>query len=847
MKLVSLELHEWRSFERCELEFPDGIIGVRGVNGAGKTTIAEAIGWALFGKLPKGLKVADLRRQGAPKGARSSVTLTFRLGETLYTVERVVSGGAKLWIGDSDEPETTMTTATNERIVQELDLTWDTFRRTVYARQKDIAALDPTATGDARKKHVERLLGLGRYRLAAEKARARAKELEQQLAGLREQAPDLPALRAELEEARAEAASTDPEVARATEVHETAVKALTHAEAAVDVERGRCERHRGLVSEAASLERALEELDGDLADKHERLAERAAAESELASLNGRDLDVGGLERSRRAWELLRTCDEERDAASRGLDDDFDADAAKARASELESVRAELEQLHELPAADLGALRERVQALHAAAATLPVGHAEEALRRVDEARDDVRGRLATLRARITEDEEHLAAVELGGADVPCPTCLRPYGEDYERIVEQHRLRLADARSEVEALVAQGRTLDEERETAAGVLNDARKAADRVERTIGASTADEARAALAIAEDEASSRDARRDELRARREVLFPAVQEDERAARVTADARLRVEQARERFAAAAAAIPTNAFDAAALRAAVDAHEEAVKVSGLRATLTARLEATSALAAEVELLEGRRKDRRDKLEDVRTEIAELALDDARLGALKSECALAKGEVVEALQAVMDAKTAAGGRDQRVRDLVERVAEGETQHALLAEREREARLHVAAGDILSAYRTAQHKRAWPRLETGAGELLAATTEGRYADVRLSDDYKLVIVDRGEQHGLERYSGGEQDLANLCLRLAIADWVSRERNVELGFVILDEVFGSQDEERRQRLMAAVKSLGNRFHQLLVVTHVPDIAELCEHQLQVHLDEPGRSSAAFV
>ena len=46
--------------------------------------------------------------------------------------------------------------------------------------------------------------------------------------------------------------------------------------------------------------------------------------------------------------------------------------------------------------------------------------------------------------------------------------------------------------------------------------------------------------------------------------------------------------------------------------------------------------------------------------------------------------------------------------------------------------------------------------------------------ADVRLSKDDKLVIVDPGEEHGLERYSGGEQDLANLCLRLVIADWVA-------------------------------------------------------------------------
>jgi DNA repair exonuclease SbcCD ATPase subunit len=34
---------------------------------------------------------------------------------------------------------------------------------------------------------------------------------------------------------------------------------------------------------------------------------------------------------------------------------------------------------------------------------------------------------------------------------------------------------------------------------------------------------------------------------------------------------------------------------------------------------------------------------------------------------------------------------------------------------------------------------------------------------------------------------------------------------------------------------------------QLVVITHVPGIAELCEHQLEVRLAGPGRSSAMFV
>jgi exonuclease SbcC len=114
----------------------------------------------------------------------------------------------------------------------------------------------------------------------------------------------------------------------------------------------------------------------------------------------------------------------------------------------------------------------------------------------------------------------------------------------------------------------------------------------------------------------------------------------------------------------------------------------------------------------------------------------------------------------------------------------------------------------------------------------------------VKLSSDYRLMIVDRGEDHELARFSGGEQDLANLCLRLAIADWVSKERSVDLGFVVLDEVFGSQDDERRQRLLSELRALSGRFRQMLVITHLSDIADLCDSHVEVSLLEPGRSSA---
>jgi DNA repair protein SbcC/Rad50 len=80
--------------------------------------------------------------------------------------------------------------------------------------------------------------------------------------------------------------------------------------------------------------------------------------------------------------------------------------------------------------------------------------------------------------------------------------------------------------------------------------------------------------------------------------------------------------------------------------------------------------------------------------------------------------------------------------------------------------------------------------------------------------------------------------------LRLAIAEWVARERGADIGLLVLDEVFGSQDEERRRLLMEQLRNLSARFRQVLIITHVPEIAELCDARIEVSMDDARRSSA---
>ena len=121
----------------------------------------------------------------------------------------------------------------------------------------------------------------------------------------------------------------------------------------------------------------------------------------------------------------------------------------------------------------------------------------------------------------------------------------------------------------------------------------------------------------------------------------------------------------------------------------------------------------------------------------------------------------------------------------------------------------------------------RIRPILENETGNLLHKISEGKYSDVELDEDYKVFVYDKGEKYGINRFSGGEQDLVSLCLRLAISRVIAEKSGSrKINLLILDEIFASQDDDRRQKILTAMHTLSSQFRQLFLVTHVTDIKD---------------------
>lgn len=100
MRIVSLQLENTKSYQNCRVSFTDGVNAIVGHNGAGKSTILEAIGFALFDSL-NGYKHSDFVREGA-KSASVTVGFISNLDERRYEVTRRFGTSNQYTVHDPD-------------------------------------------------------------------------------------------------------------------------------------------------------------------------------------------------------------------------------------------------------------------------------------------------------------------------------------------------------------------------------------------------------------------------------------------------------------------------------------------------------------------------------------------------------------------------------------------------------------------------------------------------------------------------------------------------------------------------------------------------------------------------
>ena len=129
-----------------------------------------------------------------------------------------------------------------------------------------------------------------------------------------------------------------------------------------------------------------------------------------------------------------------------------------------------------------------------------------------------------------------------------------------------------------------------------------------------------------------------------------------------------------------------------------------------------------------------------------------------------------------------------------------------------------------------------AIPELEAEANELLARMTDGRMT-LRLTTQREKVsggvtetldieIADELGTRGYEMYSGGESFRINFAIRVALSKMLARRAGAHLRTLFIDEGFGSQDDDGRSKLVDAINKIQPDFDMILVITHIEELRD---------------------
>jgi exonuclease SbcC len=133
-------------------------------------------------------------------------------------------------------------------------------------------------------------------------------------------------------------------------------------------------------------------------------------------------------------------------------------------------------------------------------------------------------------------------------------------------------------------------------------------------------------------------------------------------------------------------------------------------------------------------------------------------------------------------------------------------------------------------------------------AGEILEEVS-GKYSLLKIDDDFNIMVEDEGEYYPISRYSGGEVDMIAVSVRVAISEYLMRfgPEGENYSFIILDEVFGSQDLEHREKMINMLRSLEERFPQIIAISHFSDVQGQFDNIINVIEDEMGNSRVEVV
>lgn len=789
MILSKLHLENFKRYTSFDIEFGEGLIGIIGKNGSGKSTLFEAILFALYGELRNKKFKEVIRNASASDKDAVVVELDFEFEGMAYKVMRefrgkALSANAKLY--KNGELTTSGAREVTVAITKLTKMSKDAFLHTLFASQKELTSLS-TLNKEDRKKMIRKLLGLEKIDFVENELIEKSRELKRDIAASAEfllGEEELKSKTALIKETTTIKQAFEKEAKIKSTELETTKKQELHVKQELELFVKTKEQKQKLISELSLIKNSITS----------NLATQTKLTEELKTLETKAKELKSLSTVKKEYESLHVKLKEHETLKN----------IQIKKEGLEKEQTQLRAQYTKAKADIATLEEQTKPYETLLGQKKENEAlsmklkTELLGKQTEQKQ-LQNELSAEQRVVSDTQQKIAKIQSLGRESNCPTCTRQLLDEYDNVIAS--------------------------------LNDI------VQKT-QSQKIDKTKAKLELLTKQIG-------ELELQKEQTQKALHVNETALSLIASKQKDLASAKEHFTKVSEQGKRNKEKLDTL--SKHAYDEALHVSLQKSfsELKPKYEAVLSLEAELKREQGVREDLaltvksaealHVKAKEKEMEVEKTLYDEPKHTAKQSEYDELQKQKEKQYSVISELKEKIAKNEGEIKILQNALENNDIQLKKVQSKKDDFQDYEKIKLSLSEFKTKLNSKIAPRISQIASQMYATITKGKYQYIEVNNDFDFFIYDEGKCYPIERFSGGEIDLANLVLRIAISKTLSELNGASsVGFLAFDEVFGSQDESRRMEILEAFHTIKEQYRQIFLISHEMEIKEMFERVVEL-------------